>query len=191
MQLKTLAITLLIGVPSLSQGALTFHIIEAGDDVRILGFGSLDTSSFLEIQTPIEPTFSGGGTEPGFAVITVGVTPADLLDVDQFNEGIQGSSDFGSGSLVFADFGEGSPIGFSFDMRAVILPEDYVSGSFISGSATYLNTSIAEMGVSEGAHVWTLPSDQTITILTVPEPASASLFSLALTGLLFTRRRSR
>jgi len=54
----------------------------------------------------------------------------------------------------------------------LFLPQSYVSGTPIAnGTTTWLNPTLADLGITPGTYQWDLPND-TITLTTVPEPSS-------------------
>jgi hypothetical protein len=77
------------------------------------------------------------------------------------------------------------------------LPEDYVSGQTISGSATWTNTTLEALGLTEGNTSWSwgagVNADSvSLTVNTVPEPGPIGLASIAVAGwALSVRSRGR
>ena len=78
---------------------------------------------------------------------------------------------------------------FGIFQNSLTLPDDWTSGSEISGQMTWANTSLASLGVdSSQVHTWTLRgTDDTITMV-VPEPSS---YALLLGGIALWRATLR
>lgn len=88
--------------------------------------------------------------------------------------------------------------GFAVDNEALLfVPEGYVSGAFLSGSATSNNASAVSLGITRGRYTWTWGSaaDQSFTLdafTAVPGPAAPGVFGfgpLLLGGFLTLRGR--
>ena len=73
------------------------------------------------------------------------------------------------------------------------MPEGYVSGTSISGNATWLGQTLASLGATPGTYVYTSNSDSvTINIGgVVPEPASWAMMLLGFGAIGFAMRRGR
>ena len=97
---------------------------------------------------------------------------------------------FGSGGQTNPT--ETSGDAFGIFQKALVLPDDWTSGSNISGQMTWADTFLESLGVDTSqVHTWTLRgSGDTITMSVVPESSSFALIlgCLAL-GLLSLRRR--
>ena len=81
---------------------------------------------------------------------------------------------------------------FGIFQNSLVLPDDWTSGSNISGQMTWANTSLDSLGIDTSqVHTWTLRgTGDTITMGVVPESSSYALLlgGLAL-GLVALRRR--
>jgi len=73
----------------------------------------------------------------------------------------------------------------------VWLPSGYVSGNPISGTATWLNQSIASLGLTPGTYSFAAPEDEVLVNIEgpVPEPASWALLLLGLGAIGIAMRR--
>ena len=107
--------------------------------------------------------------------------------------GFIGPTNFGSGTLIFADTGSGDGVGIF--RRSIIVPQGYVSGSALSSSAIFNNATFASLGVTPGIYVWawgTGLANQNFTLqiglVSVPGvpgvPDGGSTVSLLVFGLL-------
>jgi hypothetical protein len=102
-----------------------------------------------------------------------------------------------------ADTGSGDGVGIfgSGSNTFLILPQGYVSGTALSSSATWNNTTLASLGVTPGIYGWAWGTglehqnfDLEIGPLGVPPPvpdggSTVSLLSFGLLGLAALRRR--
>jgi hypothetical protein len=100
--------------------------------------------------------------------------------------GITGPADFGDGAYTEASSSTGDTFGFGGLDHDLLLPTGYVSGSFISGTDTWDNTTIAGLGLTPGTYTytWGTGSDGSFAFNVgtspVPEPSSLGLISLAI-----------
>src|SRR5436189_1661674 len=119
----------------------------------------------------ISPTDSVPGVLPGAAddgwggVIAgrISTGPTIAGSVDSYHLGPSGPTSFGSGGGADASSGSGDTVGTAADCskdgsdcdRFLIVPRGYVSGTFLSDSATYSGKTFATLGVTPGTYVWT------------------------------------
>ena len=80
---------------------------------------------------------------------------------------------------------------FGIFQNSLVLPDDWTSGSNISGQMTWANTSIASLGVDTSqVHTWKLRgTGDTITMSVVPESSSYALLLGSLVLVLLAYRR--
>jgi hypothetical protein len=113
-----------------------------------------------------------------------------------FYSGVSGPASFGSGGFSFASTSSGNTFGvfaneLGPDISALALSLRYQSESSLSGSSTYDNTSIHELGLTPGTYVYTWSSDSlTVNIEAVPEPATWAMMALGFAGLGFSGYRA-
>jgi hypothetical protein len=143
-------------------------------------------NNFLNAPPQIQANFSLIITGPGGA------------SQSQYT-GFTGPTNFGSGTLVFADTGSGDGVGIFG--TSIIVPQGYASGSALSSSATFNNATLASLGVTPGIYVWVWGTgledqnfDLEIGSLGVPPPvpdggSTVSLLGFALLGLAALRRK--
>src|SRR5207248_2470839 len=93
----------------------------------------------------------------GFAIINTGPTSSSVNSYI----GASGPTSFGGqpglGSFISASGGSGDMVGIApgnFEVF-VSVPTGYVSGTFLSDSATYSGTTLAQLFVRPGTYVWT------------------------------------
>jgi hypothetical protein len=111
--------------------------------------------------------------------------------------GITGPTDFGDGAETEASLSTGGTFGFGGLDQDLLLPAGYVSGSFISGTDTWDDTTLAALGLTTGTYdyTWGTGVDGSITLnigtAPVPEPSSLGLMSLVVLAMAFPLLRHR
>ena len=176
---------------------ITFEQIE--NDVISSYSGTLDTnhpdisdvSTLSSAAAKFDPSLGyytnppgGWRTYAGSYVVDNSSSNSPFYDGPRFGNG----RGFGTGTQL--DPTQISGDAFGIFQNSLVLPDDWTSGSDISGQMTWANTSLASLGVdSSQVHTWTLRgTDDTITMV-VPEPSSCALLlgGIAL-GLVALRR---
>ena len=108
-----------------------------------------------------------------------------------FYDGPRLGNGFGYGTGTKLEPTQTSGDAFGIYQNSLVLPEDWTSGSEISGQMTWANTSLASLGIdSSQVHTWTLRGTFDTISMVVPEPSSYALLlgGLAL-GLVALRRQ--
>ncbi len=154
---------------------------QVGSNVVISGSGTINTSALLS---------------SGFGVSSAGVFPVPgIISFSgggiAFFFGFTGPFGFGTGSSVGASSSIGDAVGLDGSTAGLWVPAAYASGSPLSTSDTFDNTTIAGLGITPGTYIWTWGSGPTadfFEITTAPEPTSVLLVGSALLGLLALRR---
>ena len=168
------------------------------DTVVATGSGALDLTG-LTLQD--DDAFGGPAISPFLGNITTG-SPNHC---ELYGGAFTGPSSFGRGSQTFASNGTGDIVGMLFNggdqFSALLVPENYVSGTALSDSATYNNVTLVTLFVTPGTYVWTWGdgADQRFTLQIgsvgvprVPDGGSTvSLLGCALLGLAALRRKLR
>jgi PEP-CTERM motif len=107
--------------------------------------------------------------------------------------GAIGPSNFGPGTIQFASSGGGDAAGIL--SQDIYVPANYVSGSQLSDSATWNNTTISALGLTPGTYTWTWgsgPTADSLEVVVVPEPSSFILLGIvAAFGFIACRWRRR
>ncbi len=169
-----------------AQATVLIQFSEVGPDVVATLDGSLDLSG-MRLYTQLNANY---GVRPPSATAVFG----GYLDL---YTGFSGPSSWGNGGTLLA----GSHSGGSFAIVGAPMPfqpeligvsRDYVFGTPLSGIMTFANQTIADMGLTRGRYVYTLPSDQVVVqVGMVPEPATWAMMiaGFGLTGVMLRRRQ--
>lgn len=173
-----------------------YSVEQVGGDVVITGSGSVDLTGLTPGSLVFGPP--APSLVPDSTLIITGVEdPNGLLFIDDdaiptpFGDGfLSGSNPEGVVSTGQSDyFGFVQRLAFFGGGMSVYVPEGYVSGSPLSTSSLYSDTTIDALGFFDsGFYTTTLTNGTDLTVTIVPEPASAAVATLA-AGLLLRRRR--
>lgn len=171
-------------------------IEQVGSNVTASGSGSLDVAGL---------TFDGTVVAfplilPDSGILLVG-NPETTYAAYAYGP-IAGPSNFGSGSLAWANSATGDLIGVSSSISVLGVPLGYLSGSPLSGTATFDNTTLADLGLTDGTYTWTWGSGDHADSLTleigasaitagVPEPSTWAMMILGFCGIGFLAYRRK
>jgi MYXO-CTERM domain-containing protein len=180
-----------------AEAGFVVDISQVGSDVVVNGSGSIDLSLLTGV--------GNGGTHAlvsgAFGSVVLGPVSSDGI----FG-GFTGPLSFGTSDNQFASSTSGDSFGLvasvnGFNQPVLYLPGTYVSGSELTASATFDNTTIAALGLAPGAYTYTatgvngaLVTVFTVNIGSVPEPSSLTIGATAvglLGGLAVRRRRTK
>lgn len=179
-----------------AQAVATIAVRQEGAHVVFTGSGSLDLRALAYQQTgPL--WYNYFSTKPSDAEFQVGAVPGSPVDLYGCLQDacISGPSSFGRPRerYSFPDFGSGDAFGYwDFDgNRGLVVPSGYVSGSPLSGSSTFLNRTLASMGVKLGTseYSWGLGDTADSIRITTEAPTPVPLAGAA--SLLHWSRRLR
>jgi hypothetical protein len=180
---------LLASVAGTADAGEVITVSQVGSDVVATGSGSLDL-------TGLSFRFSG--------VDSPGVTPLDgvlalgppITSADTYT-GATGPGSFGGGSFTRASSGTGDIFAVEAALGDIVVPEGYTSGTSLSGSATFDDTTIAGLGLTPGTYTYSWGSGGaaqtlTVSVSAVPEPSSMAMAGIAVAaGLIVAARRHR
>jgi protein with PEP-CTERM/exosortase system signal len=179
-----IAVTSLFPVQPVQGFTITMEQI--GSNVVANGSGAIELTglSFL----------FGGIAIPNISPNTASLSVGQSASVDAYSA-ISGPASFGSGGFTFANGGSGDAVGVQGLL--VLVPQGYVSGTALSDSMTFNNSTFASLGVTPGTYEWTWGTglrNQNFTLIIggagVPDGGSTvSLLSCALLGLAALRRK--
>ena len=172
-----------------ADAGFVIDVSQVGSNVVATGSGSLDLTGLSFLFSGVDSS----GVNPSSAVIVVG--PSVVTSVDVYS-GATGPISFGGGSFTHASSGSGDLVGIEGIFGDIVVPEGYSSGTSLSGSATFDNTTIAGLGLTPGIYTYTWGSggpDASFTVNVVPEPSTLAMAGMAVAARLIAawRRRAR
>lgn len=193
--LSTLSVVIALTISPL-QAAYVINVTQSGSDVVASGSGSLNLTALM---------LTGVGPFQGEVVVTNAVVVEQLLGVGVFNPAttffglLTGPTSFAtttpesffpsssSGTLVVLDAQSSGQV-------AVGVIAGYVSGTAMSGTSTWNNTTIAGLGLTPGTYIYTWGTGGTADSLTLqigpppppptPIPSSIYLLTIGMAGIL-------
>jgi len=194
MKRHLVAVSALVLSAAPSQAAYVLTVSQVGADVVTTGSGSLDLSGLSVFANASASSFFN----PYAAIARTGQTGD--VDVTVYT-GVTGPKSFGEGrSFIYSNFGTGSRVAILGSTPALMVPRDYTSGTDLGAStSTWLNSTIAGLGLTSGSYVYRMGSASTADTFTVnveaqssavPEPATWGLM-LAGLGMVGAGMRSR
>jgi hypothetical protein len=168
-----LATTLAIGVGWLltvrpAEAGYTVTLQQVGPDVVATGSGAINLTGLIHagyLTYGFGPGVLPGAADDGWGGVIAGrisTGPTIAGSVDSYHFGLSGPTSFGSGGGAAASSGSGDTVGTEADCskdgsdcdRFLIVPRGYVSGTFLSNSATYSGKTFATLGVTPGTYIW-------------------------------------
>ena len=157
-----------------ARAGVIIEITQVGPNVVATASGSIDLTGLTLLGTDMGSTY-GSEMNPSNAYIIVGTA----FRIDEFT-GLSGPSSFGNGGYTQATSGSGDFISV-LGQGALSSPElvtyhNYISGTPISSTSEYDNTTIQGLGLNPGTYTYTWGtggSDPFLTVQIVPEPSSA------------------
>jgi hypothetical protein len=161
---------------------LTFTLVESGSNVVGTVSGTLNTVAL---------TMGNNSSNTAMLCASVG---AIIVGPDQYQRGWTGfastTSSFGTSSFLPANTATGDTVGLSFANKALYVSPSYVSGSVLSGNATWNGNTFASLGITPGTYTMTYNGGADSVVLQVgaiPEPATIAILGLG--GLLLRRKK--
>jgi hypothetical protein len=155
-----------------ASASILVNIYPSGNDVLAVGSGSANLAglSFLA------PGVANVGVQPNSGYLFIGSGGVDAYS------GITGPAGFGpSGAFTIASSASGDKMGIFNSLGRMGFPLGYISGSPLSGSATFANHTLASLGLTEGSYVYTWGAGAnadsfTISVSSVAVPEPSTLF---------------
>lgn len=178
-----LAVVALGAAVPAAQASYVITIAQDGADVVATGTGSLDLTGMTSLGGVNWESF----VQPSSARIVVGATTSE----NYYGAFSSSASAFGTGGFTDATSGSGTTVIIS---GGLYVAASYVSGTEMSATSTWANTTLSALGLADGTYTWTLPSDDTLTVVIgettpVPEPASIALLGIPAAFTVLRRRR--
>ena len=150
-KLKTIFIGVSVGLAFVAlpaYAAYTVNIAQSGGDVVATGSGSINTT---DLGAP-----SGAAcVNNGFVRANGAVLCPNLSGSVSIYTGVLGPATFGSGGGVSGTSATGSGAVIFGQAAQVAVPLGYVSGSSLSGTVTWVGTTISALGLTPGTYTWT------------------------------------
>ncbi|MGC2060315.1 MAG: PEP-CTERM sorting domain-containing protein [Candidatus Sulfotelmatobacter sp.] len=163
----------------------TVTLTQVGSNVFATGSGDIDLTGL----TSFGSTSAGPELYPAHGIIGVG----SYGNTDLYS-GLSGPASFGPGFGGFASSASGDSVFLEDFGISIEVPHGYVSGTSLSGSATYTGT-LATLNATPGIYTWTWNSGANSFVLdiekpsVVPEPGSFLLMGLGLMPGLWLGRK--
>jgi hypothetical protein len=162
----------------------TVTLTQVGPNVVATGSGTIDLTGLDSFGSP----FSSPEMYPAHGIMGIG--PSGTVDLyfglsgGSFGPGFGGFPITTSGDSVFLE-------DFGLDIE---VPQGYVSGTFLSGSATYGPGTPESLGATPGTYTFTWNSGANSYVLIIPatptpEPGTLSMFGLSLISVAGVVRR--
>ena len=158
------------------------------DDPNIYDDSQISSGGLFAPESGAYVSFASSWRTPNGSYVIDAPTGNFSPFYDGPREGI--GNGFGTGTQATPTSVTGDAFGIY--QNSLILPADWTSGSSVSGSMTWENTTLSALGYdSSQNHVWILRgTSDTITMSFVPEPSSYALLTgLAVLALAIRRRR--
>ncbi|HEV7481252.1 MAG TPA: PEP-CTERM sorting domain-containing protein [Roseiarcus sp.] len=166
------------------------NLAEVGGNVVATGSGSINSNE-------LSGSFPSVGIDE--IIPSSGVILIDEPVADEFLIPATGPGSFGPGGPTIADSASGDIVGISGGAAAVIVPLGYISGSALSSTATWDDTTFSKLGVTPGTYVWQLGNGNDDNFFTlnidptgvVAEPSTWAMMLLGFAGLGWAGYRGR
>jgi hypothetical protein len=151
-----------------AEAGYTVTLQQVGPDVVATGSGAINLTGLIHagyLTYGFGPGVLPGAADDGWGGVIAGrisTGPTIAGSVDSYHLGLSGPTSFGSGGGAAASSGSGDTVGTEADCskdgsdcdRFLIVPRGYVSGTFLSNSATYSGKTFATLGVTPGTYIW-------------------------------------
>jgi len=175
-------------LPASAQAAIVINVAQVGTSVVFSGSGSFNTAG-LTPYNPSQPFQSSPGVASSSS-LNVGVSaPINIFT------GLTGNPFGYASNYRTASSATGDAFGLNYYLRGINLPVNYVSGTELAGTATFLNQTFSGLGLTAGQFVYRSSNDAlTInvgTLAAVPEPSTWAMMvgGFGLLGAAMRRRK--
>ena len=143
--------------------AFTVTLLEVGSDVVMSGYGGFNITDLTLVS-------SGGGYSSGIdaqsATFLIGGTFLSSLDIYTGSTFSQPSNFGGPATGFTTNIDSGSMMGVN-TANNLAVPTGYVSGTYITGSTTYLNQTLSSLGAVPGTYIYSWGSGANVSQLTL------------------------
>jgi hypothetical protein len=138
-----------LSIASEADAAYTVTLSQVGNDVVANGSGTLNLADL----TP--ESYASGGSFIWAAHPSIGIGPSGYKTKEDYYYGpIVGPTNFGTGGAFDANTGSGELVEM-VPPNAIYVYTGYVSGSQITNSATWTDTTFIGLGLKPGTYTWT------------------------------------
>jgi PEP-CTERM motif len=164
----------------------TVTLTQVGPNVVATGSGTIDLTGLDSFGS----AFASPEMYPAHGIMGIGPSGT----IDQYT-GLSGPFDFGPGFGGFPIATSGDSVFLEDFGLGIDVPQGYVSGTFLSGSATYGPGTPESLGATPGTYTWTWDSGADSYVLIIPgtptpEPGTLSMLGLGVISVAgFVRRK--
>lgn len=179
------ALLLLAGGVAHANSVFTETFNQVGPNVVATGSGTIDLTGL----TSFGSAFASPELYPAHGIMGTGLSGT----IDLYT-GLSGPFTFGLGGASFPSSTSGDSVFLEDFGLGIDVPQGYVSGTSLSGSATFDSATISSLGLTPGTYTWTWNSGANSFVIevpapTVPEPPSLLLLGTGLMGLWYLGRQ--